>query len=241
MLLSSPSFSEFLNHMSTNPAPVPQPSPQVQNPQEQQQQQQQQQEQQARQPPKDVNPYGAMQQQQHQQIGMAMMPEQSVDFSNLTIEGEGGFNLQPQVFSVATPEMPAGIDATVLSGKSSNFVGEGFGAEEKVQAPVIERPAKGLAPEIREAPPLDPEFEADPEFELYHSSPAPASAEAEEEVDLWQRDVFGGIRPEKVLERYELVDAAEEEQCAVVAMERVSRMCERLEGTRLRIEELLDY
>src|SRR5699024_12107746 len=42
MLLSSPSFSEFLNHMSTNPAPVQQPSPQVQNTQEQAQQQQQQ-------------------------------------------------------------------------------------------------------------------------------------------------------------------------------------------------------
>lgn len=188
-----------------------------------------------------MNPYNAMHHQQHQ-IGMAMMPEQSVDFSNLTIEGEQGFNLQPQVFSVETPEMPAGIDTTVLSGKSSNFVGESFDEEEKMQAPVIERPAeKCLAPKAPEAPPLDPEFEADPAFELYHSSPAPEGADAEAEaVDMWQRDVFGGIRPEKVLERYELVDAAEEEQCAVIAMARVSRMCERLEGTRLRIEELLD-
>ena len=242
MLLSSPSFSSLLNEMSQNPAPVPQAEqPQMQQ-QQQTQQTQQQQQQEQRQPPKDVNPYNAAMggQHQQQQIGMAMIPEASVDFSGLALEGEG-FSLQPQVFAMQAPEV-TGIDPTVLSGKSSNFVGEeSFEEDEKVQMPVIERgPLEDkLTPAVPEAPPADPEFEADPAFELYHSS----SLEAEEaplDEDAWERNIFGGVRPEKVLARYELVDAAAEEQSALVAMERVSRMCERLEGTRLRIEALLE-
>ena len=146
MLLASPSFSDLLNQMSTNPAPVPQQA----EPQAQDQQQQQQQQQQARRQPKDVNPYNAGMQgqgQQQQQIGMTMIPEQNVDFSNLNIEGEQGF-LQPQVFAMEAPEM-TGIDASVLSGKASNFVGESF-EEEKVQMPVIERGCReGAAGSVR--------------------------------------------------------------------------------------------
>lgn len=225
MLLSSPSFSDLLNQMSTNPAPAP-AEPPVQA-------------QEQRQPPKDVNPYSAARGQgQQQQIGMAMIPEQSVDFSTLNLEGEQGF-LQPQVFAMEAPEM-TGIDTTVLSGKPSNFVGEPLEEEEKVQMPVVERPAEKELPAVS-APPVDPAFEADPAFELYHESSSAHPVEEEPPAeDAWERDVFGGIRAEKVLARYELVDAAEEEQSAIVAMERVARMCERLEGTRLRIEELLE-
>ena len=233
MLLSSPSFSDLLNQMSTNPAAAPVPQQQQPEPQVQSQQGQQQE------PPKDVNPYSA---QQQQQIGMAMIPEQTVDFSNLAMDGGEAFNLQPQVFSMEAPEL-TGIDASVLSGKPSNFVGEEPAEEkEKVQMPVIDHPVEKNQPMVSEAPPVDPEFEANPEFELYHSSSSqssPAEVHAEE-IDTWERDIFGGVQPEKVLARYELVDAAEEEQSAIVAMERVSRMCERLEGVRLRIEELLE-
>lgn len=237
MLLSSPSFSDLLNQMSTNPGAAAisqqrqqqqqQPEPQVQNQQGQQQE-----------PPKDVNPYNALQGQQ-QQIGLAMIPEQTVDFSNLAMDGGEVFNLQPQVFSMEAPEM-TGIDATVLSGKPSNFVGgEPEEREEKVQMPFLDRPVEKNQPVVAEAPPVDPEFEANPEFELYHSSGSPPHAEEPAEGD-WERDIFGGIQPEKVLARYELVDAAEQEQSAILAMERVSRMCERLEAARLRIEELLE-
>ncbi|MBE3043801.1 hypothetical protein IMZ48_14750, partial [Candidatus Bathyarchaeota archaeon] len=226
MLLASPSFSDLLNQMSTNPAPAPVPQQQQAEPQVQEQQQRRQ--------PKDVNPYNAGMQgqgQQQQQIGMTMIPEQNVDFSNLNIEGEQGF-LQPQVFAMEAPEL-TGIDASVLSGKASNFVEGGAFEEEKVQMPVIERAVgKGLR-EVSGAP-VDPAFEADPEFELYHESPARSAEESTLNEDARERSVFGGIRAEKVLARYELVDAAAEEQCAIVAMERVARMCERLEGTRLR-------
>lgn len=230
MLLASPSFSDLLNQMSTNPAAAPLPQ-QQQQPEPQVQQGQQE-------PPKDVNPYNAQQQHHQQQIGMAMIPEQTVDFSNLAMDGGEAFNLQPQVFSMEAPEI-TGIDASVLSGKPSNFVGEEpAGEEEKVQAPVIDHPVEKNQPAAPEAPPADPEFEANPEFELYHSS-SPSGEPAVEDDDAWEREIFGGIQPEKVLARYELVDAAEEEQSALLAMERVSRMCERLEGVRLRIEELL--
>src|SRR5690554_100655 len=104
MLLSSPSFSDFLDRMSTNPAP--QPSPQVQS---------QPAEQERRQVPKDVNPYGANQHMDHQRIGMAMIPETPMDMSMLTMEHDTTFNFQPQVFAVLeTPGMPSSIDTTVL-------------------------------------------------------------------------------------------------------------------------------
>lgn len=236
MLLSSPSFSDLLNQMSTNPAPIPQSSAQVENQPPAAQQEL------SRQPPKDVNPYAAVQQHQQQQIGMAMIPEHSVDFSNLSLENDpNSFNLQPRVFSLSTPELTSFVDTSILSGKTSNFVGEQLHSEdEKVQMPVMERlDEKVLAP-AEPAPRLvDPEFESNPEFELYHSSSS--SSATEDAEDAWQVDVFGGVQPEKVLARYELVDAAEEEQGALLAMERVLRMCARLEATRERIEQLLDF
>ncbi|SPO03550.1 related to bZIP transcription factor [Cephalotrichum gorgonifer] len=234
MLLASPSFSDLLNQMSTNPVPVPQQqqqqAPQVQSQPAQQDQQQ------SRQPPKDPNPYAAAMHQQ--QIGMAMIPEHSMEFSSLSLENDN-FNLQPQVFAFAAPEMPSSIDATVLSGKSSNFVGECMDSEdEKLQMPVLDHP-KSLEPSAPTAPPLDPAFESNPEFELYHSQPVSSSTSTEDE-EAWRADVFGGIESEKVLARYELVDAAEAEQDSMLAMVKVQRMCERLEATRARIDDLLD-
>jgi hypothetical protein len=235
MLLSSPSFSDLLNEMSNNPALVnqasqiqPQPAPQ-------------QQEQQPRQPPKDVNPYTASLQHQQQQMGTAMVNQGSSDFANIGLENEpNNFILQPQVFTLSTPELIPSIDVTMLSGKSSNFVGEQLDADDdKVQLPVIERPAeKSLSAPEQPPHPVDPEFESNPEFELYHTPTSPVSAADEEEA--WKVNVFGGVQPEKVLARYELVDASEEEQCALLALEKVQRTCERLEATRVRIEELLD-
>jgi hypothetical protein len=235
MLLSSPSFSDFLDQLSSNPAALPQTVPQVQ-PQPAQQQQQQD----RRQVPKDVNPYAQMQQQQR--IGLTMIPEQPMDLAMLSLDNDAAFNFQPQVFALLeTPEMPASIDASILSGKKSNFVGEQLDSEDdKVQAPAIDHPVleKSLAPAAPEMPPLDPEFESNPEFELYHSSPvSEASTEAEIE-ESWRVDIFGGLEPEKVLARYELVDASVQEQNAILALARVQRISDRLESTLERINEL---
>ncbi|KAI8310225.1 BZIP-type transcription factor MBZ1 [Colletotrichum sp. SAR11_240] len=231
MLLSSPSFSNFLDHLSTNPQAVPQqPAPAVKVERQPEQ----------RQIPKDVNPYNN----QQQQIGMAMIPEQNMDFSMLQMEN-ADFNYQPQVFTVQTPEAPVSIDTEILSGKSSNFVGEHFESDdEKIELPTIEAP-KSLAPEVI-APAaaaeevFDDEFENDPEFALYHSAPAPAT-EGPIELDteaFSHVEIFGGVESEKVLARYELVDASEEEQNACVAMAKVQRIAASLEPVLARLESL---
>ncbi|KAK2591089.1 BZIP-type transcription factor mbz1 [Conoideocrella luteorostrata] len=230
MLLSSPSFSNFLDNLSTNPTGLPQSSPIKVEPTQQQDQNQ---------IPKDVNPYNGQFSSQ-QQIGMAMIPESAMDFSLLTLDNSA-YNFQPQVFVVDTPEMPNAIDTSVLSGKTSNIVEESFGSdEEKVEAPVIERPVETKAAEPARAAPVDEEFEADPEFALFHSEPA-TTADTPNELDtesLSGVDIFGGIESEKFLARYELIDATEEEASAAFAMARVQRISAGIDSVVSRLELL---
>ncbi|ROV88203.1 hypothetical protein VPNG_10319 [Cytospora leucostoma] len=237
MLLSSPSFSDFLERLSTSSAQVSQPAPQMEQRQD------------ARQAPKDVNSYAA-QQMQRQQIGMTMMPEQNMDFSMLGGVEADAYNYQPQVYAVfETPEPQ--IDARILSGKTSNFVGECFGSEDgKVEMPTIERPVtteeKPTAPQAPETPlPVDEDFENDPEFALYHgSSAAPASSgqaavlHFDTEGSSQLEDLFGGIGPEKTLARYELVDATLEDEAAARSMIRFERLAANLEAVCARLESL---
>lgn len=233
MLLSSPSFSDFLERMTPNAGPVPQPAPQTEQRQE------------SRQIPKDVNPYAGQQQTQHQ-IGMAMIPEQTMDFSMLSLDADSAFSFQPQVYAVLeTPDIS--IDTSVLSGKTSNFVGSCYDEEEKVEMPVIEHPVEDkkaievVAPTI-----VDDEFENDPTFALYHDAPKSVAASVEEpreiNTDAFSNvDIFGGLEPEKLLARYDLVDATEEtvkgaEASLVVA--RVERIAANLDIIATRLEML---
>ncbi|CAM1510455.1 Fc.00g007900.m01.CDS01 [Cosmosporella sp. VM-42] len=230
MLLSSPSFSGFLDNLSNDPSALSQASAMKVEPLQQQQEQQQ--------LPKDVNPYSAQQSQQ-QQIGMAMIPEQTMDFSMLSIDS--AYTFQPQVFVVDTPEAPA-IDTSILSGKTSNFVESSFESDEdKIEMPIIERPIeKAQAPEPVEIAPMDDEFESDPEFALYHSEPTAVSQEPKElDTDsLTNVDIFGGIESEKVLARYDLIDATEEEATAAFTMARVQRISANIESVVSRLELL---
>lgn len=232
MLLSSPSFSDFLDRLSSNPQPAPQT-----HSQQPQQQQQQQQQGNARQLPKDVNPYAAQ-----QQIGLAMIPEQNMDFSMLNMDTSDGFSYQPQVFTVLETPEPT-LDVSLLSGKTSNFVSEQFGSEEeKVEMPIIERPVVVKKEECT-APTsawVDEEFDNDPAFALYHDSPAATpSPPVELDIDgLSDIDIFGGIESEKVLARYELVNASDEEAAATLAMARVQRISANLESVMARLESL---
>jgi hypothetical protein len=169
---------------------------------------------------------------------MAMIPEQNMDFSMLNLDG---YNFQPQVFVVDTPEVPAPIDAGILSGKSSNFVEPLSSDEDKVEMPVIERrPVESEKSETVEVAPIDQEFESDPEFALYHSQPTsstPKSSDVAIET-LSNVDIFGGIESEKALSRFELVDATEEESTAALAMARVQRICASAESVVSRLELL---
>jgi hypothetical protein len=234
MLLSSPSFSDFLDRLSSNSTqnPVPQPPAQAGQRQETRQ-------------TKDANPY-ASQQNLQQQIGMAMIPEQSIDFSMLSIDADSAFSFQPQVYAVLeTPDVPV-IDTSLLSGKSSNFVGESFDSEEKVEMPVIEHPVEKKEKTGVTAPAVvDQEFESDPLFDLYHDAPAPvaaSSAPAELNTEAMSNvDIFGGIEPEKALARYELVDASEEEIKQVeesIVMARIQRIVANLDAISSRLDML---
>ncbi|GKT44501.1 BZIP-type transcription factor MBZ1 [Colletotrichum spaethianum] len=233
MLLASPSFSNFLDHLSTNPQAAPQAAAPVKVERQTEQ----------RQIPKDINPYAN--QSQQQQIGVAMLPEQNMDFSMLNIDNDA-YNFQPQVFAVLeTPDVPVTIDTNVLSGKSSNFVGEQFESDdEKIELPTIEAP-KVLAPEVQsqalvEEEVFDDEFENDPEFALYHSSAPASEGPIELDTEVFSHvAIFGGVETEKVLARYELVDASEEEQNACVAMAKVQRIAASLEPILARLESLV--
>jgi bZIP-type transcription factor MBZ1 len=236
MLLSSPSFSDFLERLSTNPAPAPQSAPQVDQRQD------------ARQAPKDVNPYAAHEQVQRQQIGLAVIPEQNMDFSLVGVDADA-YSYQPQVYAVLETPEPV-IDASVLAGKSSNFVGDAFECDhdEKVDMPVLERPMaaeeKLAASEAPESPlVVDEQFDNDPEFALYHSSSITARPEDHEpaELDLGglvRHDLFGGVQSEKMFARYELIDVDEEEENAARAMARFQRLSESMEHVCSRLEML---
>ena len=245
MLLSSPSFSDFLDRLSSNAAQMiqpPAPQPQVAEPRRE-----------ARQIPKDINPYTAQQQLNgHQQIGMAMIPEQSLDMSMLGMGGDAFY--EPQVFTVETPEIHVPeIDTSLLSGKTSNFVGpmtieSDDEQTEKVDMPVIAHPVesepqvKDIAVEV-----IDEDFENDPAFALYHESTftaehvEPAKTRELDVTAISDVEIFGGVETEKALARYELVNASEEEvkqaEEALVAA-KVERIVANLEAISSRLDML---
>ncbi|GAO17410.1 uncharacterized protein UV8b_06132 [Ustilaginoidea virens] len=230
MLLSSPSFSNFLDNLSSNPNALHQAAPVKVEPNQQPEQNQ---------IPKNVNPHNGDLCSQ-QQISMAMIPESSMDFSVLSADN-ATFNFQPQVFVVDTSEVPNTIDASVLSGKTSNLIAESFSSEEeKIEVPVIERLGDSTPAERARSAFVDEEFEADPEFALFHSGPAPGT-ETSEHLDtenLMGIDIFGGIDSGKVLARFELVDASEEETWAAIAMARVQRISASIDPVVQRLELL---
>lgn len=228
MLLSSPSFSGFLDTLASNPAAA-QTAQAVQQPPQQQIEQPQPQ----RQIRKDINPYAAQQQMQQQQIGMAMIPEHNMDFSMLDLNESGAFSYQPQVFSVLSlPE--AVIDTEILSGKSSSF-SPMTSDDEKVELPKVER-IPACKPEKVELPVVvDEEFDADPAFALFVSSPAAAPVNSSEpELDLSFLANLS-LKPSS----FELVVTPEvDEATSDAAMRRVERISADLDACMERLNGL---
>jgi len=228
MLLSSPSFSGFLDTLSQNPAAA-QTAQQVTQPRAEQQQQAPQQVR------KDVNPYAAQQRMQQQHIGMTMIPEHTMDFSMLDLNSDGGFSYQPQVFSVLSlPE--TSIDTELLSGKSSNSFTALPSDDEKVELPAIERMPEA-APE--EAPAkavevVDEEFDSDPTFALYTSSPAPSAAASTPAPKDFSFD-FSTIDITAKPSQYELVvSSVSDDAC----MRKVERLAAEMDAAVERLEKL---
>ncbi len=226
MLLSSPSFSGFLDTLASNPQAA-QTAQAVQQPQPQQQQIEQPQ----RQIRKDVNPYAAQQQMQQQQIGMAMIPEHNMDFSMLDLNENGAFSYQPQVFSVLSlPE--AVIDTEILSGKSSSFTPH-TSDDEKVELPKVERMPVSETEKVELPTVVDEEFDADPAFALY-ASPNSTLTKSEPALDLSFLSNLS-LKPSN----FELVVVPEvDEATADAAMRRVERISADMDACLERLSRL---
>jgi hypothetical protein len=218
MLLSSPSFSGFLDTLSQNPAAV-QPAPAPAAVQQQTDN---------RVVRKDVNPYAAQQQMQQQQIGMAMIPEQTMDFSMLDLNTDGAYSYQPQVFSVLSlPETV--IDSDILSGKTSSFSPLASEAE-KIELPTVERAPESAPAKVEVAPieeVADEEFDADPAFALYTNEPAATTVSKPQDLE----DVLELLAsiPAKESHFELVVESRVSEDEAEAAMRRVDRLCEGIE------------
>ena len=236
MLLSSPSFSNFLEHLSANPQSIPHPESQRE-------------EDTLRQLPKDVNPYSAGQVNQHQ-VDMAMIPDQNIEFSTIAMDAgmPDGFAFQPQVYN-AVVETPPEIDATVLSGKSSNFVTPEEDEEECKDAVVFGCPEKAVAPETPAdicTPEIQDDFDEDDEtLDLFRPRPAPYTVSSQSTTMPLSEDgednIFGAIESDKVFARYELVEPSEAEVQAAteeMAILTFERSCSRLEACLKRLERL---
>ncbi|KAI9829944.1 MAG: hypothetical protein M1819_005916 [Sarea resinae] len=255
MLLSSSAFSTFLNDLGTKNMPSQTPSTSEQPAINQAE------------PPrpnthKDANPNQFtqqqmnMQQQNDPQIGMALVPENAFNFSMLDISNNtnswpgnaAGWANQSQVFSVL--EIPAGpavdrLDSSFLSEKTSDHFGPSFSGEaSKKDMPVIEQlPSAKLVQEesVIHEPCSDVDFdESDPAFALFVDFP---SARQTTFVATGE-DIFGGLQPEKLFSRIDLVASLEnevEETVSAAAMGRFERTCTGLEAAFQRIERTTSY
>lgn len=238
MLLSSPSFSGFLDTLSTNPNPVERQQQATPPVVEQQQQQQQHQEQ--THAPKDPNPYAQQQQQNlDMNINYAILPDAApLDFSLLDLNTHD-FIYQPQVFAVHSVE-EVRFDASVLSGKpSSTFEAE----EEKLEIPLF-TPAAELAPapvsaakamEVEEqVTEVDEEFDSNPMFSLF----APSSTTTPAPLPLDTAALIASIQPAKAMLDFELVDADEAERESERRLVKVQMLGRGIEAVVARLEGL---
>ncbi|PBP23295.1 bZIP transcription factor [Diplocarpon rosae] len=213
MLLSSPSFSGFLDTLASNPAAA-QTAQAIQQPPPPQGESQPQG---AR---KDVNPYAGSQPMPPPppHIGMTMIPEQNMDFSMLVLNPS--YSFQPQVFSVLSlPETV--LDPEILSGKSTCSFSPLSSDDEKVELPTLERIPAPQLDAVSLPVVVDEEFDADPAFALYAAPPAAAEAKiTSEPLDL---SFLNSLSPKPA--QYELVSKTDDE-AALRRVERLTRDAE---------------
>lgn len=245
MLLSSSQFSSFLNDISINGLPPPpQQAPGAQAPVQSN-------------APKDANPNVAnqdVQMQQDPQVGMALVPEQGVGYSGNTglDANSSGWNTgidmnftNAQVFAVVdVPEGPS-IDTSIISGKSSNTVGPCQSDESKEQVPQIERPTAEDKTEISVGTP-DPEIEideSDPAFALFidqEGTSVTKDSTTESTIEPFE-DMFGGVVPEKVFSRIDLLVDDGSNKVGVATSHRFERLCTSMEASFQRISNVTSH
>lgn len=248
MLLSSSHFSSFLNDISMNGLPPPplQQTPASQAPVQSN-------------PPKDANPNLAnqdVQMQQDPQVGMALIPEQGVDYgSNTGLDmNNTGWNTgidmnftNAQVFAVMdVPEGPP-IDTSIISGKSSNTVGPCESDESKEHVPPIERPTPAEDKTEKAFGKPVPEIEideSDPAFALFIDQPDTSTTAEETSTESTIEpfeDLFGGVVPEKVFARIDLLVDDGSNDVGRAAVHRFDRLCTSMEAAFQRISNVTSH
>lgn len=253
MLLSSPSFSTFLNDISGNGslASIPEHS-QVQAPPQQQSRTA---------PRKDVNPHQATtrhqsHQQNNVQIGMAMIPESAYEY-NVTESTDNGWaenNNQmdfgpydAQVFAVTSVSEGPAIDLfdlAMLHGKSTDVASSYPRDDVKDMAPSVEyMPATAF---MDSPAPVD----TDENFEINKSDPTCASSPVRSlttprhcTAEPEDRN-FGEIEHEKAFERMDLAvaeDAIAAGQVGTSTLARFERLCSRIEVPLARVAAVTSH
>ena len=239
MLLSHSAFADFVNDIAVNGMPRGQASAQpteqannsisshpVQVP--------------ATMPPSQQHSFGST----DQFIGTTMIPEPTIDFSSLPVSDgwSNGMDFSsfhnPQIYAVRIPQGPA-IDTDALSGKPSC----------KGPSNRREDNHKNMAPHLQSGPTFhkndtlpatvvpNPEIqydESEPSFALFNDAP-PSKPYSPCLPAGMPQDMFGGVAPEKIFSRFELVIPEREEALAA----RLVALYSQLEASSSRIERLL--
>ncbi|KAI0407915.1 hypothetical protein F4802DRAFT_594853 [Xylaria palmicola] len=226
-LLSSPSFSSYLDTMSQNPAALSQAQTQVEQSRPE-----------PTQVPKETNSYNSMAYGHHEQIGIAMVPEQTMGMSMLNPNPNSvAF---PHVFAVfQTPELPE-IDTGALMGKSSPIADDLYALNnEKTVAPSLEPPVQSVTekaqwPQVNANSTTVKTTSSNLDGDIFDDNDCPAHSICPLELDtdgFSSVDIFGGIESEKAFARYELIDSSEDDEVASRALRRVERLAASLAAT----------
>ncbi|KAI0200566.1 hypothetical protein F4808DRAFT_155284 [Astrocystis sublimbata] len=243
-LLTAPQFNNLLETLARDPAEL---QSRIQPPVDQNQ------------PdatmPKDVGSLHAssfMQTQQHpQQLGMIMLPQQSMPFP---VSQNVSFNTfhSTETYAVLeiTPGFPEEIDLGALTGKTSSTIDETIVVDSdngKTDAPTLAATIactsdESQAPAARDEDGLTVEtktsnLDGDIFDDEDYSTPEPRSLEIDTNA-FSAVDIFGGIEPEKMLARHELVNSSEDDRAAIIAARRVERLAASLKGLISKLEQL---
>ncbi|KAH8698625.1 hypothetical protein BGW36DRAFT_376497 [Talaromyces proteolyticus] len=237
LLLSSPSFSDFLNDLTVNGMPQ-----QFQTPQQTPQQQPQQPAPQAP-VPSNVRNEGnthmggqdfPAQQQQNFQVGMVMVPDQRMDMYASGWNSGIDLNYNPSIFAVLeVPEGPA-VDTEILSGKSSSTIPITSDlSSSKVEVPQLDRPPvfNTPGPEVVKedtAASTAEMDESDPSLALFLDDISIPSSESR----------FVSIQPEKIPRYTLVVDSEESTEASAASVRAFERLCASMDDAFERVSLL---
>lgn len=217
LLLSSSAFSSFLNDLSTNGLPASVLAPAAPSSQS-------------------VTPQPEPQQ-STPQSSMNTIMEEEIHFNSLDSNSNWNsgmdFSFAPQVFAVTNiPESPV-VDIAALSGKSVE-TSKVF-TQEKEVAPVIE-----AAPVLEK---VEEQYSCDESVEFDESNPAFAlfTSQASSKPATPAYELFGSLSFEKATERFEIVQASEQQDDTISAatMARFQSISSALDTVSVRIESLI--